>query len=559
MAGTEIIPEDQWRLEDEPLEPAEPVPASEAPTAEIAFNLSQIRLTRAVYVVTAEHLGWYLVAAYALITRTIALGARPLDPAQGTDALTSFLIAQHGRAAFALSDASWVTILQGWIFAAIGASDATARIVVTICGLLLIAIGFALRPVLGRAGAIAFAALIAISPSVTYFSLGGSTAIASLTFMMVAIAIAESMRRRPSLLRAAGLGIAIALWMTADPIGYVTASAMIVSLILVGAVEAIRIDHRRLRMRVWWDRRRVLVIVCAMVAVGLWLVLTTAGFHRPLVASVVYELHAAFAPPSIAFPHAVHRIVPILGFYEFFAVVSRRIGDRFAAWSVVWAIISVAIFSSVSANQPDAVVAIILPLALAAAYAIDWMHRLERWNSIQYAIAAAVALTLYVQITINFIYPAPDTSEASWRRHALLFWSVPATSIRTVKECDRARNAAPTGAKAFIPDDAPQVQWYLRDFTQTDSPDDANIVVTIRNTESGAVPGNPDAPQFGFEEWWNPDFTKLTTLRALRYLLTQRAWSDVEIRDLEITVKPTAPAPSPYNPVPLPAREGVRG
>lgn len=553
MAGVEI-PEDRWRLDDEPLERAEPEPASAAPTAEIAFNLSQVRLTRAVYVVTAEHLGWYILAAYAIITRTIALGARPLDPAQGTDALTSFLIAQHGRAAFALSDASWVTILQGWIFAAIGASDATSRIVVTLCGLLLIAIGFALRPVLGRAGAIAFAALIAISPSVAYFSLGGSTAIASLTFMMLAIAIAESMRRWPNLLRAAGLGVAIALWLTADPIGYVTASAMIVSLILVGAVEAVRIDHRRLRMRVWWDRRRVVVIVCAMVAIGLWLILITAGFHRPLVTSVEYELHAAFAPPLIAFHHAVHRIIPILGFYEFFvvalaivgvfAIISRRIGDRFAAWSVVWAIISVALFSSVSANQPDAVVAIILPLALTAAYAIDWMHRLERWNSIRYAIAAAVALTLYVQITANFIYPAPDTSEASWRRHALLFWSVPATSIRTVKECDRARNAAPTGAKAFIPDDAPQVQWYLRDFTQTDSPDDANIVVTIGETQSGAVPGNPD-PQFGFEEWWNPDFTKLTPLRAIRYLLTQHAWSDVEIRDLEINVKRPAPAPSP--------------
>src|ERR1700688_107133 len=220
MTGAEKIPDDEWRLDDEPLERVEPEPASAAPTAKLAFNLSQVRLTRAVYVVTAEHLGWYIVAGYALITRTIALGARPLDAAQGTDALTAFLIAQHGRAAFALSDTSWVTILQGWIFAAIGASDATSRIVATLCGLLLIATGFALRPVLGRAGALAFAALIAISPSVAYFSLGGSTAIASLAFMMIAIAIAESMRRRPSVLRAAGLGVAIALWLTADPIGY---------------------------------------------------------------------------------------------------------------------------------------------------------------------------------------------------------------------------------------------------------------------------------------------------------------------------------------------------
>jgi hypothetical protein len=554
MTGADRIPDDEWRLDEEPLERVEPEPRpSEAPTEKLTFNLSQVRLTHAVYVVTAEHLGWYIVAGYALITRTIALGARPLDAAQATDAITALLFAQHGRAAFALSDTSWVTILQGWIFAAIGASDATSRIVVTLSGLLLIATGFALRPVLGRAGALAFAALIAISPSVAYFSLGGSTVIASVAFMMIAIAIAESMRRRPSVLRAAGLGIAIALWLTADPIGYVTASATVISLILVGVVDLVRMDHRRLRLRVWWVRRRVLVIVCAVVAIGLWILLTTAFFHRPLVSSVMYYFHMAFVPPSIAVHNAIHRIVPILQFYEFivvalaiigvFAVVSRRIRNRFAAWSVVWAIVSIATFASLSANHPDAVVAIVLPLALVAAYAVDWMHGSERWNSIRFALAAAIALTLYIQITTNFIYPAPDTSEASWRRHALLFWSEPATSIRTVKECERVRNAVPFGARAFIPDDAPQVQWYLRDFTQAASPEDANIVVTIGKTESGAAAGNPDASEFGFEEWWMLDFGQLTTFRAIRYFLTQRAWSDVEIRELGIAIHPQKPNP----------------
>jgi predicted membrane-bound mannosyltransferase len=449
-----------------------------------------------------------------------------------------------------------VTIIQGWIFAAIGASDASSRIVVTLCGLLLIATGFALSQVLGRAGALAFAALIAISPSITYFSLGGSTAIASLTFMMIAIAIAESMRRRPSVIRAAGLGVAIAMWLTADPIGYVTGAAIIVSLILVGAVDAVRIDHRRLRLRVWWDRRRVLVIVGAIVAISLWLVLTTALFHRPLVPSVEYYFHAAFAPPSIAFHRAIQRLIPILIFYEFaavvlaivgaIAIVSRQIGDRFAAWSVVWVIVSLATIAAVSANGADAVVALVLPLALVGAYAVDWMHRSERWNSIRYAIVAAVALTIYVQLAVNFVYPAPDTSEAPWRRHALLFWSEPATSIRTVKECERARNAVPpVGASAVIPDDAPQVQWYLRDFTQTDSPAGANIVVTIGKTESGAVAGNPDSPEFGFEEWWNPDFHKLTVARALEYFFTQRAWSDVEIRNLDIVVSKPAKEHNP--------------
>src|SRR5260370_11147354 len=164
--------------------------------------------------------------------------------------------------------------------------------------------------------------------------------------MMIAIAIAESMRRRPSVLRAAGLGIAIALWLTADPIGYVTASTTVVSLILVGIVDLVRTDHRRLRLRVWWVRRRVLVMVCAAVAIGLWIILTTGFFHRPLVPSVQYYFHAAFVPPLFAVHHAIQSLIPILLFYEFivvalpllavFALVSPRIRNPFAPRSVAW-------------------------------------------------------------------------------------------------------------------------------------------------------------------------------------------------------------------------------
>ncbi len=172
--------------------------------------------------------------------------------------------------------------------------------------------------------------------------------------------------------------------------------------------------------------------------------------------------------------------------------------------------------ASVGANRSDAVFAIRSAVDHPRACAVDWMHRSERWNSIRYAIAAGVALTLYVQLAVNFVHPAPDTSEAPWRRHALLFWSEPATSIQTVRECKRARNAvSPAGASAMIPDDneTPQVRWYLRDFALTDSPAAANIVVTIGKTQSGALAGNPDAPQFGFEEWWTPDFGTLTMAR----------------------------------------------
>lgn len=548
MAEPEKIADHEWRLDNGSVERVEPEPPRLAPpTTALAVNLSHVRLTRPIYVVTAEHLAWYLVAVYALVTRTLALGARPLDASQAADALSALALATNGRDALGSVSASWVTILQGWIFAAAGATDANSRIVVTLCGLLLIAIGFALRPVLGRAGALAFAALIAISPSMTYFSRGGSTAIASLAFMMVAIAIAESMRWRSSRRRAAALGAAIAMWLSADPIGYITAAAMLASLIVVGAVDAIRLDHRRLRLRVWWERHRGLLIVCAIVAIVLWLLLTTAFFTQPLAVLLDYYFHAAFEPPLIAWHRALHVLIPILAFYEFIvvalaiigivAIVSGRVGDRFAVWSVVWAVVSLAMFAAIGENSSDSAVAIVLPLALVGAFGVDWLHRSDRWNSIRYAVAAALALTLYVQVATNFVHPAPDASEAPWRRHALLFWSEPTTSIQTPTECERARSMVPAAATAMIPDDAPQVQWYLRDLALTDSITDASIVVNIGNTQGGAAAGNPDARQFGFEEWWAPDFHTLTASRALAYFFTQRTWSDVEIRTIAISTQ----------------------
>src|SRR5260370_35181365 len=91
-----------------------------------------------------------------------------------------------------------------------------------------------------------------------------------------------------------------------------------------------------------------------------------------------------------------------------------------------------------------------------------------------------------------------------------------------------------------MPADAPHAGWYLRDLVPADSAASANIVVIIGAIKNGALAGNPDASQFGFEEWWNPDFRRLTFAGALRYWLTMRAWSDGEIRDLELEMQRSA-------------------
>jgi len=536
-------PEERWRLGEEPDAPdeeREALPdASHAPTVS---NLSRDRLTRPVFVVTAEHLGWFAVVGYAVITRLMALGARPLDPGEARRALAAF-----GALGQAGVHASWTTILEGRIFAEVGAGDATSRIVVALSGLILVASAFPMRRCLGRAGALAFAAILTLSPSATYFSRTGSTAIASIAFMMIAIAIAESMRRRPGAIGAIGLGAAIGVGLSADPIGYAIAAAAVVALMFRGAYLALTIDHPRLRARVWWERRRAIVIVTTIVAIVVWAWLVTGLFTRSIPEAVRSDLSAAFDTQKIGWERGLHTFIPILGFYEFMisilaiagasAIVAGQVRSGFAAWALVWAIMSVAVFLSVGGARPDAVVALLIPIAIPAAVAVEWMHQSARWDSMRYAIAAAALLTLYVQVLTSFAYPAPDTSEAPWSRHVLLFWSEPATAIQIRKECARAESSVSLGgASAMVPADAPAVQWYLRDFARADSAASANIVATIGAVTSGAVAGNPSAAQFGFEERWNPDFHRLTFYGALRYWLTMRAWSDVEIRDLEIAI-----------------------
>ena len=40
MAVGERFPDDEWRLDEEPIERVEPEPPSEAPTAKLSYNLS---------------------------------------------------------------------------------------------------------------------------------------------------------------------------------------------------------------------------------------------------------------------------------------------------------------------------------------------------------------------------------------------------------------------------------------------------------------------------------------------------------------------------------------
>ncbi|MHB8384032.1 MAG: hypothetical protein ACYDC3_17020, partial [Candidatus Binataceae bacterium] len=176
---------DDWRLGIDPadraahLEPA-PAPPRAEPEAQSAGVHSARRLERPLFTVTAEHLGWILVAAYTVLTRLAALGTRPMFPGEAARALGEYALASGTPFPPAAAPAlGWVGLAQIGIFHGFGVSDMSARGVAGLSALLILFAAFALRGAIGRAGALALAAMLAISPTMLYCSSFGTTASAA--------------------------------------------------------------------------------------------------------------------------------------------------------------------------------------------------------------------------------------------------------------------------------------------------------------------------------------------------------------------------------------------
>ena len=543
---------DDWRLGIDPADRAHPAlapaPVVDAPRAD---ERSARRLERPLFVVTTEHLGWLLVAAYTIVTRFAALGARPMFPGEAARALGEYALASGGpyppAAAFGLG---WIGLAQIGIFHAIGVSEFSARIVAALGALLLVGAAFALRAALGRAGALGLAALCAISPSLMYFSRSGTTASAAIAFVMVAVALAMALARRPTASRAAGLAIALALAIGAGPVGAIDALTGAVALAIIGVINAIAGGNTVLRIRVWWTRRGWLLVVGVIAFVAVWIflaeILSAAPLRVPLAASLAPIFNAA-ARPVLSPPRFY---LAIIGFYEFAillaalagaaAILAWRVRSYFARWSLVWMIVSLAGWTIARPYRPEFALGFVVPMALVGAWGLEWLHQFEAWEIIRYPAAALALVTIYVMVLTNVIVAAPNASEAAWERRASLLWSEPATTIQTPAECARAIKMAGRGATAALPDDAPAVAWYLRALIAAADP--ASAVVTVTRAASEPQPDTQTGHQFGFEERWKPDFSKLSAAAAARFFLTGHAWSEVEIDDLAIEVRAPAPA-----------------
>ena len=341
---------------------------------------------------------------------------RPLSSIEASDALFARDLASRGLAMLSVEPraSGWLDPLRAGVFLAFGASDFGARIVAAIFGLLLIATAFAMRRHLGRAGALAFAAMLTLSPTLTYFSRSTSATVPAIALVVIAIALMFALVGTSDTLKVAGLAVAIALALSADLVVFPIAAMFIAILILMGLWELIfRRNHPIIRLRVWWERRSAQLVFCAAIAAGLFAVFESGLGRRNLLMPILYGAMQQWLPVlhlqlrgGLAFYEFAVAIFGSLGLLAFLAFQLR---SRIAAIGFLWTIFSAAFFLADPVRHHDWLVMMIVPGALMGAAAIDRIHHTDAWRYVRYPLGVLVLLTIYVQLANNFDHGAPGT------------------------------------------------------------------------------------------------------------------------------------------------------
>jgi uncharacterized protein (TIGR03663 family) len=562
-------PGDEWRLGVELGEPHEHPPG--APAAGPGADLSEARLNRPLQIVTVEHLGWFAVALWTLITRLVVLGARPLSAREAGHALFEYDLAFGTREAastgYHAAWSGWVHFAQAGVFTAVGANDFTARLIFMLAGLLTVAMAFAMRHYLGRAGAIALGTLFATSPSLTYFSRASEPIVAAVAMTTVVMAVFLALVDQPGMRRAAGLGCAGGLMVAADPTGLVTVATFLLAFTGLGLWELVAGRNTYLRLRVWRDRYSSLLVMVIVTGATTWVLSELAFFGRIQTASIGRSLQTLWGGGAPGYRDGLLFYFPALALYEFpimitgvagaLAIIAWRVPSRFARFCAVWALASFAYYLWAPVREPARVLQMILPAAFVGAFFVDYLHHTYVWRFARYPVVMFVLVAVYVQVLSNFVYSAPDASEAPWARHANLYWRGGATTLQTRDRIAEAlKPLSPADATVFLSGEwPPALRWYLRALRPALNPDTAAVVVDLAPATEGSA--DADKYQFDFEQSWEGPQVRTAgrdtaprsfdgapapvgARQLLHYALTSRIWGHVEGRAVGITVRPSS-------------------
>jgi hypothetical protein len=407
-----------------------------------------------------------------------------------------------------------------------------------------------MRPFLGRAGAIMAAALIATSPTFTYFSHTSALSTVAVAAAMVVIETFMTLTLRPTFGRVLVLGCASGLLCATGLVGMATAGALLGALALLGAAQLVVTKRAALNARVWLERHTPAVAAGIIAGVVSWLASEMTLFKPSAVVRNVEKLwNDLRAPDYLA---GLRNYAPGLVLYEFLiclvaltgliAVLGLRARSRFAFFCLLWLLISCAYFFGSRERDCERLMPIMLPLVMTGAIGIEYWHGTRTWLYLRLLLLLCGAATIYVQVEANFLYPAPDSTEAPWTRHANLFWRDGATPtqartlLKTIRQDFRKEGGSVFNRGMW----QPSLRWYLRDFRPTTTAKAADLVVNPNTGATKMEDLDLETPvTVEIEESWDPSFGTLTASDALRFFFRAVAWTPLRSRRITLAAHPT--------------------
>jgi uncharacterized protein (TIGR03663 family) len=393
-------------------------------------------------IVTVERAAYVAIGMLAVGLRFFQLGLRPLNEAEAVQALAAFRFTTGAipSAPAGTIPALFTANVLG--FTLMGASDALARWLPALAGVILVLLPWGLRRRLGRGGALAASFVLAISPSAVYAArnLDGAIVVAACGLAMSVGLINYVDTHRPGYLYLAVF--ALGLGLVAGPGTY----TLLLVVLAFGLLLFVR--ERLLNRQGGWSplaeavqaarsEKGLLARAAAVLAGTFGLVAMTFVLHPAGVghaADLVGEWARSFLPEADGQPFIYplllllryELLILVMGLVEVGRwVVSRRTdlregtqpGSAFphTAFLVFWALAAMVLILVAGHRPPGNVLLVVVPMALLAGQGMErawhWISQRNLWSeaAVFALIALGIGFFFYLQVVAFGLSSSTET------------------------------------------------------------------------------------------------------------------------------------------------------
>jgi uncharacterized protein (TIGR03663 family) len=378
---------------------------------------------------TVEAALYFIIALIAVGLRLYNLDGRPMQASEAAQALAAWRSAQGLLQGAALGQHSPILFTSNmFLFALFGANDFLARLVPALSGALLVIAPYFLRQRLGRMGALVASFLLALSPSVLFFSryLGGEIVVVACALAITYGLFDYLEQRQPKhlYLVAVALGLALSAGTGTYTFVFVVVTfGLVLALVsrfsapseywqrFSAAWQAARGEKDLLR-----DCAALLVLIFVLVCTGLLLHLS--GLQDGI--DLLTDWLSAFQPRAGGHPWYYHPqllivyepLILVFGLAAVVYLLKKR--DLFSLFLAYWTMVVFLIYLVAGGRGPGDVLLIVLPLALLAGEFIgrlldDLVGRVS-WmpEGLFVAVACAIVVHLGLQLGAHVAFGRRD-------------------------------------------------------------------------------------------------------------------------------------------------------